>query len=145
MKQTVFIVEDELLALNRVTKLLGSYANELTIIGKAQHGKTAIQQIEQLQPDVLFLDIQLPDMTGFKVLSQLTYQPFVVFTTAYAEYAVQAFETYSIDYLVKPFDAERFKKAVVKLKTFTSSNVAPNYRQLTLPISKKSKNILKAI
>jgi len=106
MKQTVFIVEDELLALNRVKKLLSSYVSELTLVGSAQRGKLAIEQIETLQPDVLFLDIQLPDMTGFQVLSQLTYQPLVIFTTAYTEYAIQAFETYSIDYLVKPFDAK---------------------------------------
>ena len=69
--QTAFIVEDELLALNRVKKLLGSYTNELIIVGEAQYGKAAIEQIEQLRPDVLFLDIQLPDMTGFKVLIAL--------------------------------------------------------------------------
>jgi two-component system LytT family response regulator len=100
------------------------------ILGKAQLGKTAIEEIEQLKPHILFLDIQLPDMTGFKILNQLTYLPLVIFTTAYAEYAIQAFETYAIDYLVKPFDADRFKKAIDKLKRFTISNSPTDYQQL---------------
>lgn len=137
--QTAFIVEDELLALNRVKKLLSSYVKEIAIIGSAQNGKQAIEQIEVAQPDVLFLDIQLPDMTGFKVLSQLTYQPLVIFTTAYTDYAIQAFETYSIDYLVKPFDAERFKKAMDKLRKFVPLKATPDYQQLEQLITQQSK------
>lgn len=119
--QTAFIVEDELPALNRVKKLLNVYVDDLSVVGTAQNGQSAIQAIEVIQPDLLFLDIQLPDMTGFNLLSQLTYQPLVIFTTAYTNYAIQSFDTYVIDYLVKPFDAQRFEKAIDKFKKFAQS------------------------
>lgn len=136
---TAFIVEDELLAQNRVEKLLTPYTQAVKLVGTAQNGKTAITHIEELQPDVLFLDIQLPDMTGFKVLAQLTYQPLVIFTTAYANYAIQAFENYSIDYLVKPFDSQRFKKAMDKLMKFGGQPATVDYHQIESIIFKDKK------
>lgn len=113
-----FIVEDEQLASARLKKMLLQYTEHISIIGEADLGATAIIAIEEHRPDLLFLDIQLPDMTGFEVLQQLTYQPLIIFTTAYENYAIQAFDTNSIDYLVKPFRLERFKRAMDKLLKF---------------------------
>lgn len=137
MNLNSFIVEDEILALDRMIELLNPFQSEIRVIGSAAKGKTAIQKIEELCPDLLFLDIQLPDISGFQVLSSLTYQPLVIFTTAYSHYAVQAFENYSIDYLVKPFDADRLAKAIEKLRNFGPHSPAPNYKQLEEAIKKK--------
>lgn len=132
-----FIVEDELLARQRMLELLEPYNSEIKVVGSAAKGKDAIQQIEKHRPDLLFLDIQLPDMSGFQVLSRLSYQPLVIFATAYSHYAIQAFENYSIDYLVKPFDAERLDKAIEKLRNFGPHSPAPNYVQLEKAIEEK--------
>jgi len=125
-----FIIEDEQLARTRLKKLLQGYTEQLSIIGEADRGETAIEAIEKQQPNLLFLDIQLPDMTGFEVLQQLTYQPLVIFTTAYEQYAIQAFDTHSIDYLVKPFRLERFKRAMEKLLKFSLTTQAKDYASL---------------
>ena len=125
-----FLVEDEEPARLRVKKLLSNYREEIEIVGEADHGKTAISEIERLQPEVVFLDIQLPDMTGFLVLEKLSYQPLVIFTTGYEAFAIQAFETCSVDYLVKPFDADRFGKAIQKLRRFGMKKQNIDYKKL---------------
>ena len=151
-----FIVEDELPAMKRVKKLLSEHHFTVELVGEADNGKIAIEQIEVLRPDVLFLDIQLPDMTGFEVLSALTYQPLVIFTTAYDQYAIKAFESYSIDYLVKPFDANRFQLAIEKLKKMGNQQKQVDFQKLetllhqhqskitpvSLPVKKGDKIIL---
>ncbi len=125
-----FLVEDEAPARLRVKKLLSDYHNEIDIVGEADHGKTAISEIERLRPEIVFLDIQLPDMTGFMVLEKLSYQPLVIFTTGYEAFAIQAFETCSVDYLVKPFDADRFEKAIQKLRRFGTQKQNIDYKKL---------------
>lgn len=115
---TAIIIDDENPARIRLKRLLSGFTDKIEIIGEADCGIDAIHQIEELRPDVLFLDVQMPDMTGFEVLSKLTYQPLVIFTTAYEQYAIKAFENYSIDYLVKPFGAARFERAIQKLMKF---------------------------
>ena len=115
-----FLVEDEAPARLRVKKLLSNYSTEVEIVGEADHGRAAIAKIEKLKPEVLFLDVQLPDMTGFEVLEKLSYQPMVIFATGYEAFAIQAFETCSVDYLVKPFDQERFEKAIQNCLLYTS-------------------------
>lgn len=135
-----FIVEDEPLASLRLQKMLVAFADKITIIGEANQGNLAITEIEKLRPDVLFLDIQLPDITGFEVLNSLTYQPFIIFTTAYEQYAIQAFDTYSVDYLVKPFRLERFKRAIDKLLKFRPPNKDIDYQQLEQSIRPREKN-----
>lgn len=114
-RKTAIIVEDEYPARLRMQQFLSAYQNELTIVGEADTGKKAIALIEAERPEVVFLDIQLPDMTGFEVLKQISYNPWVIFTTAYSEYALKAFENYSIDYLVKPIEEKRFEQAITKL------------------------------
>ena len=127
---SAYIVEDEPLARVRLQKMLRQYANQIEVLGEADYGALAIQEIEKLQPAVLFLDIQLPDMTGFEVLNQLTYQPLVIFATAYEQYAMQAFDSYSVDYLVKPFRIERLKKTMDKLLKFGQQLPSMEYGQL---------------
>lgn len=108
------IVEDEPLARIHLRDLVqGSMALEL--VGEAANGRDAVQSIAQLKPDVLFLDIHLPELDGLAVLEQSLQPPHVVFTTAYDGYAVHAFELGAADYLVKPFTRERFERAVVRL------------------------------
>lgn len=136
-----FIVEDEHLASSRLQKMLATYPNNLSLIGEANQGETAILEIEKLRPDVLFLDIQLPDMTGFEVLDKLTYQPFIIFTTAYEQYAIQAFDTFAVDYLVKPFRSERFKRAIDKLLKFGQDKTSANLENLEQIIHPKEKKI----
>ena len=136
-----FIVEDESLASIRLQKMLETYADKIVLIGEADQGRIAISQIEKLRPDVLFLDIQLPDMTGFEVLSNLTYQPLIIFTTAYEQYAIQAFDTFSVDYLVKPFRLERFKRAIDKLLKFGINNTMLDIQKLEQIIHPKKKAI----
>ncbi|MEM1122814.1 MAG: LytTR family DNA-binding domain-containing protein [Bacteroidota bacterium] len=121
---TTIIIDDENPAPIRLKRLLTTFADKITIIGEADCGIEAIHQVEELRPDVLFLDVQMPDMTGFEVLAKLTYQPLVIFTTAYEQYAIKAFENYSVDYLVKPFGAARFERAVQKLEKFGSKKTA---------------------
>jgi len=113
--KTCIVVEDEYPARLRMKQLLEEYKESIQLIGEVDTGKKAIDLIQEKQPDVIFLDIQLPDMTGFDVLSKIEGTPLIVFTTAYSEYALKAFESYSIDYLVKPISAERFAKAMDKL------------------------------
>lgn len=110
--------------------MLGQHQQTISLLGQADTGKAAIEMTKQLRPDVLFLDIHLPDMNGFEVLQALDYHPMVIFTTAYAEYAVQAFEVFSVDYLVKPFDDLRFKKAIDKINQFQHLVPAPDYAKM---------------
>lgn len=108
------VVEDEQLASQYLCELIRSHS-DISIIGSADVGHKAITLINKERPDLVFLDIQLPDMTGFEVLEQLDYQPMVIFTTAYEKYAIQAFESFCVDYLVKPITPDRFHQSLDKL------------------------------
>ena len=118
--KTAIIIEDEFPARLRLKKLLEVHSSEIKVIAEADTGTSAITFIEEKKPELIFLDIQLPDMTGFDVLKKLSYQPWIIFTTAYSEYALKAFETLSIDYLVKPIEQERFDLAIKKLTKWES-------------------------
>ena len=122
MPYKVIIIEDESAARIRMKRLLEKYQQDIQIIGEAKNGQDAIQKIENLKPDLLFLDIQMPDLNGFEVLAALSFQPLVVFTTAYQSYAIQAFEVHSVDYLVKPIEEYRLEKTIYKLQKFQSPN-----------------------
>lgn len=110
---TALIVDDEPLARQYIRKLLGADA-ELEIVGEVGDGKSALELIRENAPDLIFLDIQMPEMNGFELLKNLGAEnlPAIVFATAFEEYAIRAFEFHALDYLLKPFDAERFYKAV---------------------------------
>ena len=85
------IIEDETLARNRLKKLLGKYEDQIEIIGEANNGEDGYTMVNELKPDLLFLDIQMPVLNGFELLRKLTHDPKIVFTTAYEEYAIRAF------------------------------------------------------
>ena len=112
------IVEDEPLGRAVIRELLRS-DSEVRVIGECANGPDAISMIQQNRPDLLFLDVRMPEMDGFDMLSALppNHTPAVVFVTAYDEYAVRAFEVNAVDYLLKPFDRERFQRAVERAKS----------------------------
>lgn len=110
---TALIIDDEPLARAFVRECLQAYP-QVTVAGECDNGFEAAKAIQQLQPDLLFLDIQMPKINGFELLELLEQRPAVIFTTAYDEYALQAFEAHAVDYLLKPFSPERFAKAVEK-------------------------------
>ena len=112
-----YLVDDEPLAIERLARLLDCF-DSLKIVGTTNDPAQALNFLNAPSPepvDVLFLDIQMPGMTGFDLLTRLSVQPFVIFTTAYDDYALQAFEVNSIDYLVKPIDSAQLARAVAKL------------------------------
>ncbi|MES2049354.1 MAG: LytTR family DNA-binding domain-containing protein [Pseudomonadota bacterium] len=113
--KTAFIAEDEPLARETIRDAV-KQRHELRLIGEAADGASALEQINRLQPEVLFMDIQMPEMTGLEVLKRINYHPSIIFTTAYDQYAVAAFELNALDYLLKPFTRERFNAAVDRLQ-----------------------------
>jgi two-component system LytT family response regulator len=113
-KKTVFIAEDEPLARETLREAVLE-RTELALVGEAADGAQALARINALAPDVVFMDIQMPELTGLEVLKGLTCAPQIVFTTAYDQYAVVAFELNAVDYLLKPFTRERFDAAVERL------------------------------
>ncbi len=114
MKLSCLIVEDEVLAANALVRLI-SETPGLELLGQAATGPEAVREIDRLTPDVLFLDIRIPVFSGVQVLERIRCRPRVVFTTAYDDYAVAAFELGALDYLLKPFGKERFTLAVSRL------------------------------
>jgi two-component system LytT family response regulator len=112
----VLVIDDEPLARQRLKRLLKVHEN-IVVIGEAANGEEGLKQIQDLNPDLIFLDIEMPVYNGFEMLSRLKDPPKVIFTTAYDQYAVKAFEEESVDYLLKPIEQERLAKAVMKLKT----------------------------
>ena len=114
MKETrVLIVDDEALARERVRTLLSS-APGVTVVGECSGGREAVEAIIAERPDLVFLDIQMPDLNGFEVLEAVApeWLPAVVFVTAHDEYALRAFDVHAIDYLLKPIEPERFTRAL---------------------------------
>lgn len=109
------IIDDERLAREEVKRALSNYP-EFVVLGEATNADEAIVLIEKECPDVIFLDIHMPEKSGFDLLEELTIVPQVVFTTAYNQYAVKAFEVNALDYLVKPLREERFALSVEKIK-----------------------------
>jgi two-component system, LytTR family, response regulator len=112
--RTVYIAEDEPLAREVLRDAIYAHPG-LRLVGEAGDGATALAQINQIRPDVVFMDIQMPELTGLEVLRRLTCMPDIVFTTAYDQYAVTAFELNAVDYLLKPFTRARFDAAVARL------------------------------
>ena len=109
------IIDDEPLARSIVREYLKKYP-ELEIAQECNDGFEGVKAIQQDQPDLIFLDIQMPKINGFEMLELLDQRPAVIFTTAFDEYAIKAFEAHAVDYLLKPFNQERFDKAIQKWK-----------------------------
>lgn len=110
------IIDDERLARNELRKLLQDHP-EIEVVGEASNVEEGIEKIESLQPELIFLDIQMPGKTGFDLLSELDRAPNVIFTTAYDEYALKAFEVNALDYLLKPVEPKRLSDALQKFHT----------------------------
>jgi two-component system LytT family response regulator len=107
------IVDDEPLARRRVRRLLAE-CDEVEVVGEVGDGRAAVTAIDELRPDLVFLDVQMPDLDGFGVLAEVAAaaMPVVVFVTAYNEHALAAFEVSALDYVLKPFEKKRFEKAL---------------------------------
>lgn len=134
---TALIVDDEPLARRKIRDLLAEVA-WIECLGEAADGRAALRAIAELQPDLLFLDIKMPGLSGLDLLNELTTKPAVIFTTAFERYAVTAFEVAAADYLVKPFSRERFLAAVERarpsIESSTGSAAIPRVKEtLTSP------------
>lgn len=116
-KMSVLVVDDEPLAREGVRVLLEA-DDTIEVVGEASSGREAVEALRELRPDIVFLDVQMPQMNGFEVLERVDLDPLpvVVFVTAYDEFAIQAFEVHAMDYLLKPFDDERFDRALQRAR-----------------------------
>ena len=125
MKIRALIVDDEQLARQRVRLLLGEEP-DVEVIGESADGFEAVDQIQAARPDLVFLDVQMPEMDGFEVLRRLPQAllPVVIFTTAYDQHALRAFEVSALDYLLKPFKPSRFKEAVQRARELIANKQA---------------------
>ncbi len=117
------IIDDERLARNELKKLLSDFP-EVEVIGEAANAAEGIEKIESLMPDLVFLDIQMPGKTGFDMLAELEKAPHVIFTTAYDEFALKAFEVNALDYLMKPVEPKRLADALHKLQLVEEKEMA---------------------
>src|SRR5213592_1674523 len=111
----VILIDDEPLARSIVREYLQSY-NNFTIVAECGDGFEGVKAIAQHKPELIFLDIQMPKINGFEMLELVEDPPAVIFTTAFDDYAMQAFERHAVDYLLKPFNKDRFSKAISKWK-----------------------------
>lgn len=119
----VLIVDDESDARSLLREYLMPYTS-FDVIGECENGLDAVQKINRLEPDIVFLDIQMPALSGFQVVQQIIHVPQIIFTTAYDQYALKAFDTNAIDYLLKPYTAERFSMAMTKASAYSITDFA---------------------
>jgi len=112
----VLIVDDEIVARRRIRRLLAAEA-DVTIVGECADGRSALDAIAAHHPDIVFLDVQMPELDGFDLVQALSAPPAIVFVTAFDRYALKAFDVHAIDYLLKPFSAERFRTALARART----------------------------
>ncbi|MAM28648.1 MAG: DNA-binding response regulator [Flavobacteriaceae bacterium] len=111
----VIVIDDEAAGRKLIKEYLKDFP-ELILVSEANNGVDAVKEINKFKPDLIFLDIQMPGLTGFEVLNHLEELPQIIFSTAYDKYALKAFDVHAIDYLLKPYEKERFQVAVEKLK-----------------------------
>lgn len=144
MKIRALIIDDEPLARDKVKRFLRE-EEEVEIVGECGDGKEAVSMIKKLSPDLVFLDIQMPEMNGFQVLQSVgaAQMPAVIFATAYDQYAIQAFDVHALDYLLKPFNRERFSRAVERvreqLSVHGSDNIERRLRALLADLKTEKK------
>ena len=130
------IIDDERLAREELKSLLKEF-NEIEIVGEAQNGEEGIQKVKELNPDLIFLDVSMPEMTGFEMLKHLENIPNVVFVTAYDQYALKAFEVNALDYVLKPVESERLEDAIKKLKERDEND----FESENTPLSRKDRQL----
>ncbi|SDH68465.1 two-component system, LytT family, response regulator [Pedobacter terrae] len=114
IQKRILIAEDEKPALKLISEYLKAYPS-LDIIATCEDGNETISSINKLKPDVVFLDIQMPLKSGFEVIQEIEHIPQIIFTTAYDDFAIQAFEVNAVDYILKPYTRERLNQAVQKI------------------------------
>jgi two-component system, LytTR family, response regulator len=139
MKQpwSTLIIDDEKLARERLKRLLEDYNSHFIFCGEAGNGDEALEMIENIKPDVIFLDIQMPGKNVFTMLTELRHKPFVIFCTAYDSYALEAFNTYSVDYLLKPVEKERLQLTIQKIEKISNGNndeLYNNIQKISVPL-----------
>lgn len=143
LKFRILIVDDEALARDRIRALL-EHRNDVELIGECASGYEAVEAIQRLNPDLVYLDVQMPELDGFEVLARLgtASLPTVIFVTAFDTYALKAFEVHALDYLLKPFDRERFETSLERaiLQTRNQRNNTLNQRFLALLDDIRSEN-----
>jgi two-component system LytT family response regulator len=117
-KLRALIVDDERVARQRIRRLLASTASDIAVIGECGDGVTAVETIVREEPELVFLDVQMPELDGFGVVSALdpAALPAIIFVTAFDKYALRAFDVHAIDYLLKPFTTDRFRTAVLRAR-----------------------------
>jgi two-component system LytT family response regulator len=130
VKIRTLIVDDEPLGRKRIRKLLES-ETDFEIVGESRDGREALKSIQSLAPALVFLDVQMPELSGFDVLARLDPErlPVIIFVTAYDDFALKAFEAQALDYLLKPFADERFAQALQRAKTFLDGHSAAAMRE----------------
>lgn len=128
----VLIIDDEPLARMVVLEYLQDFKDQIEVLQECGDGFEGLKAIQQLQPDLVFLDVQMPKINGFEMLELVDNPPAVIFATAFDEYAIKAFEAHAVDYLLKPFSKERFNKAIEKFLAITpaTNNIAKNTETL---------------
>jgi two-component system LytT family response regulator len=127
MKLRTLIIDDEAPARDRLKRFLAGN-DTVELIGEADNGKKAVEMVEESNPDLILLDIQMPELDGFGVIKMLEEPPLIIFITAYDQYAIQAFEVNALDYLLKPFTRVRLERAIEKAGVEFSARAGFNSR-----------------
>jgi len=150
MSIRTIVVDDEPLACERIRMLLDQ-ESDIQIVSECRNGAAALRAIQQLKPDLVFLDVQMPELTGFEVLERLdpASTPTIIFVTAYDQYALKAFEVCALDYLLKPFDRDRFTRALnrarAELSRRKAGKVSEHVLQLLSELERGKKYLEKLI
>lgn len=138
MNISCIVIDDEKLARELLLEFLEPF-DDVEVIAECSRGNEAVEKIDELKPDLIFLDVQMPGMDGFGVLEEIDHLPYVIFTTAYDQYALQAFENNAVDYLLKPLDEERFQKAIVRARQrIKSDKSASNIEELLRSVKEET-------
>ncbi len=137
----VIIVDDEQSGRTLIKGYLKAYP-QMILMGEANNGVDAIKIINEFKPDLVFLDIQMPGLTGFEVIGNLEEIPEIIFSTAYDKYAMQAFEVHAVDYLLKPYTKDRFAKAIEKFQSNEHNGILPLASEIIMEKEKYPDRIL---
>ena len=143
----VMVVDDETLSREELIRLIGENP-QFQVVTSASNGTEALEKMKKTEVDVIFLDIEMPGLTGLEVASRFAEwekPPLVVFVTAYHEYAVQGFEANAIDYILKPYDPERLKKALTRVKEFLKNKIPAKEKLISLEDYLIQKGVLKKL
>lgn len=138
---TCLVVDDEEMARDRLRDLLTD-VNGVRLVGEAADGPSAVRRIDELRPDLVFLDVRLPGMSGIQVLERVRHVPGVIFTTAFDQFAVTAFELHALDYLLKPFSGTRLQVAIARAREALAMRSSPGVLErateaLATPVPKR--------